>query len=210
MNPVIERSASQPAVNHPPAAYPKNGDPKLRRWTRDEYYKMAELGFFHGKRVELIEGEIVEMSPMKTAHATAVRLVMETLREIFNKGFVIDSQLPMSFGKSDEPEPDVAVVAGSVRDYSQSHPKSAALIVEISDTTLNFDRTQKAVLYARNNIPDYWILNLKDRCLEVYRLPVKDKKLGYIYTEIRVVTENDSISPLAKPESQVKVANLLP
>lgn len=210
MNPVLEHTTTRSVIRQSARSPEKNGEPKLLRWTRDEYYKMAELGFFHGKRVELIEGEIVEMSPMKTAHATAVRLVMEILREVFNKGFVIDSQLPMSFGKSDEPEPDVAVVAGSIRDYSQSHPKSAALIVEISDTTLNFDRTQKAILYARNKIPDYWILNLKDRCLEVYRQPIKDKKLGYIYTEIRVVTENDAISPLAKSESSVKVADLLP
>lgn len=208
MNPVLEQSVIQPAIQ--PSRQKKNGEPKTVRWTRDEYYQMAELGFFHGKRVELIGGEIIEMSPMKTAHATAVRLVMEALREVFKKGFVVDSQLPMSFGKLDEPEPDVAVVAGKVRDFSQSHPKSAALIVEVSDTTLSYDRTRKAALYAQNKISDYWILNLKDRCLEVYRQPVKDKKLGFIYTEIKVVTENDSIAPLTKPESKIKVTDLLP
>lgn len=208
MNSVSEQSKIQQTILS--ARVKKNGEPKAVRWTRDEYYKMAELGFFHGKRVELIEGEIIEMSPMKTAHATAVRLVLEALGEIFTKGFVVDSQLPMSFGNRDEPEPDVAVVKGKARDYAQSHPASAELIVEISDTTLNYDRTRKAALYAQNKISDYWILNLKDRCLEVYRLPVKDKNLGFIYTEIKVVTENDSIAPLAKPEKRIKVSDLLP
>jgi Uma2 family endonuclease len=183
---------------------------KVRRWTRDEYYKMAELGFFYGKRVELIEGEIIEMSPMNKPHATAVRVVLDALRKIFVEGYVIDSQLPMSFSKRSEPEPDVAVIKGGIRDFEKSHPKTAELIVEVSDSTLRFDRTKKAALYAQNKIQDYWILNLKNRCLEVYRQAKKDKKLGYIYTESRIFTETDKVSPLAAPDAKIKVADLLP
>ncbi|MGI8469123.1 MAG: Uma2 family endonuclease [Pyrinomonadaceae bacterium] len=208
MDAVLERAKTQPTIELEEAK--ANGEPKTVRWTRDQYYRMANLGFFKGRRVELIKGEITEMSPMKSAHATAVRLVVEILRNVFAKGFVVDSQLPMSFGKTDEPEPDVAVVEGKVRDFSNSHPKNAALIVEISDTTLNFDRTKKASLYAENKIQDYWILNLKNRCLEVYRQPLRDKKLGFIYTEIRVVTEGEMIAPLAAPKTKVKVSDLLP
>ncbi len=136
---------------------------------------------------------------------------MKYLIEIFAKGFVVDSQqLPMSFGKADEPEPDIAVVKGAVRDYAQAHPKSAELIVEVSDTTLRYDRTVKVGLYAQNKIADYWILNLKDRCLEVYRQPKKDKKLGFIYGEIKILTETDSIAPLAAPQSEIKIADILP
>ena len=100
-----------------------NDEPKTIRWTRNQYYQMAELGFFRGKRVELIKGEIIEMSPMKSAHATAISLAIEVLGEIFAKNFIVRSQLPMSFGKTDEPEPDVAVVKGTIRDYSGTHPE---------------------------------------------------------------------------------------
>lgn len=183
---------------------------KIHKWTQKEYYQMAELGFFLGKRVELIEGEIIEMSPMKTAHATALSLAIGILTQVFSKGFVVRTQLPMSFSKTSAPEPDVAIVAGGVRDFADSHPKTAELIIEISDTTLRFDRTVKAALYAQNNIRDYCILNLKSRCLEVYRQPKKDKKLGHIYTETRIITEDDEFSPLTAPEAKIKIANILP
>ncbi len=208
MDAVLEREKTQPAIRN--ERLKTNGEPKTIRWTRNEYYRMAEFGFFEGKRVELIKGEIIEMSPMKSAHATAISLAIEILGKFFGKSFVIRTQLPMSFGKSDEPEPDVTVVEGKVRDFSQAHPKTAALIIEVSETTLNFDRTKKASLYAENKIEDYWILNLKNRSLEVYRHPIKDKKLGFIYTEILVVTENDTVSPLAKPAAKIKIADILP
>jgi len=147
---------------------------------------------------------------MKSVHATAVRLAVEILKEIFAEGFVVDSQLPMSFGKADEPEPDVAVVTGTIRDFSGSHPKTAELLIEVSSTTLYYDRTKKASLYAENKIADYWIVNLKSRCLEIYRQPKKDKKLGYIYQEIKILSEDDRVSPLAAPDAKINVADLLP
>jgi Uma2 family endonuclease len=205
MTGVLELPKTGPAIKSK-----NNGEPKTFRWTRKEYYQLAELGFFEGKRVELIEGEIVEMSPMKQAHATAVRLIIDVLRKIFIKGYVIDSQLPLSFNGINEPEPDVAVVKGEVRDFSQSHPKTAELIIEVSDTTLQNDRTKKASLYAKNKIQDYWILNLQNRCLEVYRRPIRDKKLGFVYTEIQILIEIETVSPLVKPESKIKITDLLP
>ena len=150
------------------------------------------------------------MSPMKSAHATAIRLVEKQLTKVFQKGFDVRSQLPMRFSKIDEPEPDFAIVEGSARDYTDAHPKTAALLVEVSDTTLRFDREEKAELYAENRIEEYWVLNLKQRRLEVYRRPVKDKNFGFAYTEIFVVGETESVSPLAKPKSKIKVADMLP
>lgn len=183
---------------------------KVLRWTRDEYYRMAELGFFYGKKVELIEGEIIEMSPMKSLHATVIRLILKSLREIFSDGFIVDSQLPMSFGSNTEPEPDIAVVKGKIEDFTDTHPKTAELVVEVSDATLRYDRTKKMSLYAKNKIQEYWILNVKDRSLEVYRRPIRDKKLGFIYTEIQILTEKDLISPLAASGARIKVADILP
>lgn len=211
MNPTIERETIQPAQPNLKASE-KNGDPQPLRWTRVEYYRMAELGFFDNKRVELIGGEIVEMSPMKTAHATAISLVIEVLRNLFDKNFVVRGQLPLSFSKTDEPEPDVAVVEGNIRDFIESHPAKSVLIIEISDTTRNYDQTRKASLYAKNKIQDYWIVNLKDRRLEIYRRPIKDKNAfyGFSYGEIQILTEKDSIAPLAKANAKIKVSELMP
>ena len=185
---------------------------KPHLWTQDEYYKMAELGFFHGERVELIEGEIVEISPMNKPHAVAISLSNSVLREIFKEEFDVRSQLPMSFSKISEPEPDIAVVKGEIRDFIKSHPKTAELIIEVSDTTLSYDRNQKASLYAKNKIKDYWVLNLKDRRLEVYRRPIKDDTMLYNfgYAERLILTAEDKVSPLVKPDVEIAVADLLP
>lgn len=208
---ILEKTSAIPSfVAEIETGEAKTSGVKVHKWTRKEYYRMAELGFFHGKRVELIEGEVIEMSPMNKPHATAIRIILDALRKIFVQGYVVDSQLPMSFGKATEPEPDAAVIKGNIRDFSNAHPRTAELIVEVSDSTLRYDRTVKAGLYAQNKIQDYWILNLKNRSLEVYRQPKKDRKLGFIYTEIQILTEDDAVSPLAAPGAQIKIADLLP
>ncbi len=183
---------------------------KVHKWTRDEYYKMAEYGLFEGKRVELIEGEIIEMAAMKSTHATSVSLLARELNKFFDKGFDVRNQLPLSFGKSNEPEPDFAIVKGEIRDFAKAHPKKAELIIEISDSTLSYDRNFKAKLYAKNKIQDYWILDVNGRRLEVYRKPKKDKKLGFIYSEITIFTEDDKVSPLVNPKVKIKIADILP
>jgi Uma2 family endonuclease len=192
----------------------ENGAPdssvKVHAWTRDEYYRMAEIGFFEKKKVELIEGEIIEMSPMKTLHATVLRIILEVMRNVFEDDFVVDSQLPISFGKNSEPEPDIAIVKGNIKDFAKSHPKTAALIIEVSDSTLRYDRSVKARLYAKNKIQEYWIVNLNDRVLEVFRRPIKDKNLGYIYSEVLILTDSGAVSPLAAPKRKIKIADILP
>jgi Uma2 family endonuclease len=188
----------------------ESGRPYL--WTREEYYRLAETGFFEGKQVELLEGEIFEMSPMKTPHATAIRLIVELMRKIFTDGFVVDSQMPLGFSQKSEPEPDIAVVKGEIRDFVESHPASAELLIEVSDTTLLYDRNRKGSLYAKNNIQDYWIINLKDRRLEIYRRPMTDRETfyGFGFGEIQILREGDTVSPLVKPEVEIKVSDLLP
>ncbi len=182
-----------------------NRFPRRRIWTKKEYYKLIDIGFFNGKRAELIEGEIIEMSPMKTPHAVTIRLVETVLAKIFAKNYDVRGQLPIDFGDISEPEPDVAVVKGNIRDYLESHPKTAELIVEISAATLGYDRNTKAKLYARNGIKDYWIVDLKKRRVEVYRLPKFDK-----YQESSFYNENDEVSPLANLDAKIKVSDLLP
>jgi Uma2 family endonuclease len=179
---------------------------QARRWTRDEYYRMADSGILRpDDRVELIDGEILTMAPQKSPHATAMQLAHDALREAFGDGFSVRPQLPLALDETNEPEPDLAVVTGSPRDYVEGHPSTALLVVEVAETSLAFDRGVKKALYARFGIPEYWIVDLLAHRLEVYRSPQDDG-----YRDQRVLTEADSIAPLARGESAIAVADLLP
>ncbi len=187
-------------------------DPRARFWTRDEFHRMADLGFFAGQRAELLEGEIMVFSPQKPAHFVAVDQVADLLRQHFAKGFHVRMQGPLDLGPHSEPEPDVAVVKGSRASYRTRHPKSAVLIVEVSDTTLLNDRNRKASLYARAGVADYWIVNLVNRQLEVYRDPQPDstRPYGHGYGATTILGPGRSVSPLAAPKVSLAVADLLP
>ncbi|MCL2648461.1 MAG: Uma2 family endonuclease [Phycisphaerales bacterium] len=189
--------------------------PTPHRFTREEYYRLGEFGMFDGQRVELIEGEIVDMAPQMSPHAIATALTLQELQKAFPDDFV-RMQLPLSFGKHSEPEPDLAVVPGKPRDYIRTdhphHPQTALLVIEVSESTLRYDRTRKANLYARAGIKDYWVLNLVKKCLEVMREPVEDKgaELGWRYASYKTLRTGESISPLAKPQAAIAVTDLLP
>lgn len=186
--------------------------PRTRLWTRDEYYQMAELGFFQDQQVELLLGQIIEMSPQSSRHATVVLLVQEAVRRAFGPDYVVRGQLPFLADATSEPEPDVAVVAGSIRDSLEEHPSSAVLLVEVAESSLQYDRTTKASVYAKAQITDYWIVNLLDEVIEVYRSPQPDADTvtGYAYTQVTVVRGGESITPLAVPQARIAVSDLLP
>lgn len=152
----------------------------VRRWSRQDYEKMIDAGLFPpGTHAELLDGVVLEMSPQHSPHATAVCLAAEALREVFGRGHTMRVQLPLALDPDSEPEPDVAVVPGSPRAYRAAHPASALLIVEVSDTTLAYDRERKGSLYARAGITDYWIVNIPAQRLEVYRRPVLQAEAYY-------------------------------
>lgn len=181
-------------------------DHTLHRWTRKEYERMIEAGVLSPQaRLELVDGDILEMTPQKSPHATGSELVAEVLRQCFQRGYHVRSQKPLAIDGRSEPEPDVTVVKGDIRDYRDHHPQSAVLLVEVSDSTLPFDRRNKAALYARNHIPEYWILNLRERTLEVHRKPS-----GGTYGEHIVLAPDQDISPLAAPRTRIQVVDLLP
>jgi Uma2 family endonuclease len=187
-------------------------DPKIHRFTREEYYKMADAGLFQNQRVELIDGEIVEMSPQKSLHASSLGMVEDELRRVFANHFWVRTQRPLDLGELFEPEPDIVVVKGSPREYVDKHPTTSVLIVEVSDTTLQYDRRRKGSLYASAGIKDYWIVNLIDRKLEVYRNPESDaaQPFGFRYSVTQILGAGDSIAPLAAAQSKVTVNYLLP
>jgi Uma2 family endonuclease len=191
----------------------KTEEPKLKKWTREEYYKIAETGVFDGQHVELIKGEIFEMSPQKSEHAAVVAQLDKLLGSIFEpQGYSLRVQLPLDLGEDSEPEPDITVVAGEPMDYRDAHPTTAALIVEVAETTVRSDRAHKASLYAEAGIADYWIVNLVDRQLEIRRNPVPDpnQPYGFGYADVTILTAAHSVSPLAAPQAIVSVSDLLP
>ena len=187
-------------------------EPQVHLWTRSEYYKMAEVGLFEGKHVELIEGRVIEMSPMGSLHATAVALTGRTLENAFGQGYFARWQMPLDVGEFSEPEPDIAIIQGDVRQFKDAHPTTAVLIVEVAETSLSYDRIEKASIYAKIGIPDYWILNLVNRQLEVHRSPVADKSqlFGFGYADVTILKEGESISPLTRSNLHIAVDDLLP
>ena len=185
---------------------------ETRRLSRFEYDKLVETGLFHGERIELLDGLLVVREPQLTPHTTAVRLVQIALERAFGAGWDVRSQLPFALDDESEPEPDVVVVPGAPRDYLAAHPSRCALIVEVADSSLVFDRRKKAPLYARAGIADYWIVNLRARTLEVYRRPTRRRgtTVGWVYAQTRVLRGSGSIAPLALPAVRIPVSDLLP
>lgn len=187
-------------------------EPRTKRWTRKEYNRMGDLGWFRGQRVELLEGEIVVLSPQNPLHFNTVERVRDLLTNRVGSGCHVRMQGPLDLGIHSEPEPDVAVVSGDNDDYLLEHPKTALLIVEVSDSTLTSDRVRKGSLYARAGIEDYWIVNLVDLQVEVYRDPVRDRAqiYGFRYATELTLSAHNSIKMLARPKVVVAAASLLP
>jgi Uma2 family endonuclease len=185
--------------------------PRARRWTREEYARLAEQGYFRRQRVELIEGEIVQMPAMKNLHAIGISLTERELSMAFGPNFWVRPQMPLILGPRSEPEPDVSVVPGQPRDYTD-HPTTALTLVEVSDATLAYDRGKKGRICARAQIPDYWILNLLKRQLEVYRDPQPDplRPGQFFYAQRTILGPGEFVTPLAAPGARIAVSDLLP
>jgi Uma2 family endonuclease len=135
-----------------------------RRWRRIEYERLVDLGVFEGEPLELLGGQLIVAEPKGSPHAAAVGMAGDALRAALPPGWVVRSQDPVALDDESAPEPDLAVVRGRHADYRHAHPAHA-------ETSLAFDRLQKGSLYARAGITDYWIVNLVDRVVEVYRDP---------------------------------------
>jgi Uma2 family endonuclease len=186
---------------------------KTHHWSRAEYDRLIEMGFFQPRDpIELIGGQLIVAEPQGSYHFTAVRAVEEVLRVAFGAGWDVRGQGPVALDDESEPEPDVAVVPGSFRDYVAGHPSRPALVVEVSESSLAFDRHHKGSVYARAGLADYWILNLVDRDLEVYRDPVRDPAaaFGWRYEATHTFGPESFISPLALPGARIRVVDLLP
>ena len=186
---------------------------RTRRWTRKEYRKLGELGILaEDEPVELIDGHLIVAEPKGAPHATAVGLTADALRAAFGTGWVVRQQDPIALDEDSEPEPDVVVTPGTRRDYVVDHPARPVLVVEVAESSLLFDRRHKGSAYARAGLPDYWIVNLIDRRLEVYRRPVTDAaaEFGWRYLDVEVLAPGGRVAPLARRDTLIAVADLLP
>lgn len=186
---------------------------RTKRWTRLEYERLIDLGAFRpGDHIELVGGDLVVCEPQGSPHMTGIRMAEEALRQAFAVGWEVRSQAPVALDDESEPEPDVLVAAGSLHDYRRGHPAQPVLLVEVAETSLESDRQQKGSLYARAQVPEYWIINLVDGLLEVYRDPIADPDAPFAwrYGSTSRLGAGDFISPLAAPQARVAVADLLP
>ena len=184
-----------------------------KRWARVEYERLVDRAVFQpGDRIELVGGQLVVREPQGSPHAVAVRLAEDVIRAAFGSGWEVRGQMPVALDDESEPEPDVAVCAGSPRDYLAGHPSRPVLLVEVADASLAFDREHKGSLYARAHVPDYWIVNLVDRVLEVHRdpAPSADAPYGWRFSTRRRLGATDTVSPLRAPRARIPIADLLP
>jgi Uma2 family endonuclease len=148
---------------------------RTRRWTRAEYDRLIDFGVLQeDEPVELLGGQMIVAEPKSRRHSTAVGLTGDTLRAAFGAGWSIRVQDPVALDDESEPEPDVVVVPGQHRAYLAAHPERPALVIEVAESSLGFDRRFKSGLYARAGVSDYWIVNVVDDVLEVHRGPVAD------------------------------------
>jgi Uma2 family endonuclease len=185
---------------------------KVRRWTRKEYDHLGELGIFEGEPLELIGGQLFVAEPKGPYHAGGVGMIAATIRRALPPGWLVRVQDAIALDDESEPEPDIAVVPGDDRDYLAEHPGRPALVVEVAQSSLRFDRRRKGSLYARGGVQDYWIVNLVDRVLEVYRDPIVDDaaRYGWSYRSVERITTAGSVTLLALPAVRITVADLLP
>ena len=184
---------------------------KTRGLRRVEYERLVALGSFIGEQVELLDGLLVVREPQGSPHAAMAVHIGKVLGAAFGRGWHPRLHSPLALDDDSEPEPDVAMVAAEPRDYVSAHPSTAALVVEVADSSLRLDRRLKGGLYARAGLPDYWIVNLVDSVLEVHRepWPTAYAPYGWVYRSVETLRAPATVAPLSAPGALIPVADLL-
>jgi Uma2 family endonuclease len=184
-----------------------------RRWTRAEYDRLVEIEFLGpDDKIELLGGYMIVREPKAPPRAACISMVYRALADAFGNDWHIRTVAPLALDDDSEPEPAACVVPGDPMDYLDAHPARAALIVEASLVRLAFDREHKGSLYARAGIADYWIVNIPERRLEIYRDPMTDAASPFAWRYGRGISlgPDQTISPLAAPSASISVRDLVP
>lgn len=181
----------------------------LKYWTVQDYHRMSELGILDAdERTELIAGQITLMAAKGTPHVTALRLLGTALdRLLVNRPVFVSTQDPIQLNDFSEPEPDLTIVRGTVLDYADDHPRpdQVDLVVEVADATLKQDCEVKNKVYAQAGIADYWVLDVQNRQLHIFREPTPTG-----YTSHLILNEPNQVSPLAFPNLILTLTSILP
>jgi Uma2 family endonuclease len=195
-----------PLLTPPPKA------PTPLRWTCDSFHALCDTGVFSGRKAMLIDGVIITMAMPSPAHNTSLNLTQDVLRAVFTVGHHVRNQQAFDVGTANDPGPDLAVVPGGIRDYATRQATAAVLVVEVADTSLFLDTTTKAELYVTAGVQDYWVIDLDNRQLLVFRDPVPlPQGLGATaYRTHLTFGPSDLVSPLAAPNTSIPVGDLLP
>src|SRR5262245_35033488 len=180
-------------------------------WTLDEFHLLCGLPKFENRRMILVEGEILDMPNPSPPHDIGIGQTDEALRLAFGGDYWIRVQMALVLGQSTDPMPDLSVVPGPRKKYTL-HPTTALLVVEVSESSLGYDTREKANLYAAGGISDYWVLDLNNRCLHVFRdaIPDAEEPFGVRYKAHTTHGTGDMVSPLTAPSAKIAVADLLP
>ena len=176
-----------------------------------DFARMTEAGFFEHQRVELIGGDIITMPPISETHAQSLDKITKKLNKTLDDALVTRNQNSFDAGENNRPQPDIAIVRAA--DLSlHSPPSQALLIIEFSKTTLAYDRSTKLSLYASIGIPDYWIVNLNNNTVEVYRQPIESQEMefGWDYASRVIYQRSQSVTILEVPEVSIAVDDVLP
>lgn len=178
----------------------------LKPWTVQDYHRISELGILDpNERTELIAGQITLMAAKGTPHVTSLHLLANALRDQLGSTALIRTQDPIQLDDFSEPEPDLAILKGTVLDYAEHHPRpdQVYLVVEVADSTLKQDCEIKDKLYAQAGITEYWVLDLKNRQLHIFRNPTLTG-----YTSHLILTEPNQASPLAFPSFTLTLTSI--
>ena len=184
-----------------------------KRFTIDEYHRLIELGFLtEGDRIELIRGELIQMAAKGTFHSVCSSILCHQLDRILAEKVVIRKQDPITLLDNSEPEPDVVIARGKDEDYLAHHPyvEDILLIIEISDSTLNYDQTTKLELYAEAGITNYWIVNLQVSQLECYSQPYQDAQGEFNYLNKQIFLANYSVTISRFEDISLELSRIFP
>lgn len=196
------------ASHAPPTTASESDVPRRWKWTSEDLVRLGELGLLpQDAKFELMDGEVLQLMPPSPHHDFLVASIAELLTKAFDpERFHVRQEKTLRLSDHHSPLPDVMVVKGRLRDYAQRFPgpHDAVLVVEVADTTLHYDRSEKLASYSSAGVPEYWIVNLQDGALEAYR----DAR-GPDYLVRRIYRPGDSAAPLAAPAASLPVAILL-
>lgn len=180
-----------------------SSDLPVRPLRRAEYDKLVELGAFQGERIELLDGRLVRMSPIGPPHSSTIDKLNSKCVERLRGRALVRVQNPLAALELSELEPDLAIVP--LGNYETEHPAAADLVIEVADSSLAYDRGPKLRVYAEAGVPEYWIVNLVDRCIEVHRKPG-----GGRYWQVQRFDETALVSAERHPQLELLVGEILP